>query len=69
MPLINCKVELSLDCYAKCIIIIGGTDVTFAIKDTKPYVPVGAWKTKDNARLSKLLKKDLKDQFIGINTK
>ena len=36
MPLINCKVELSLDCYAKCIIIIGETDVTFAIRDTKP---------------------------------
>ena len=35
MPLINCKVELSLDWYTKCITIIGGTDATSVIRDAK----------------------------------
>ena len=56
MPLINCKVELSLDWYAKCVLIVGnGTDATFAVTDTKLYVPVVTLKTEDNAKLSKLL--------------
>ena len=56
VSLINCKVELSLDWYAKCMLIIGnGTAATFAITDTKLYVPVVILKTEDNAKLSKLL--------------
>ena len=70
MPLINCNVELSLEWYAKCVLIIGnGTAATFAITDTKLYAPVVTLKTKDNAKLSKLLNEGFKDQFIGINTK
>ena len=55
MPLINCKVELSLDWYTKCITIIGGTDAAFVIRDAKLYVPVVTLKTEENPKLSKLL--------------
>ena len=55
MPLINRKVDFSLDWYAKCIIIMGGTDVNFVIRDAKLYVPNVTLKTEDNAKLSKLL--------------
>ena len=60
MLLINCKVELSLDWYTKCIIIMGGTAATFVIKDAKLYVPVVTLKTEDNAKLSKLLNERFK---------
>ena len=61
MPLINCKVELSLEWYAKCVLIIGnGTAATFAMTYTKLYVPVVTLKTEDNAKLSKLLNKGFK---------
>ena len=66
MPLINCKVELSLDWYTKCIIIMGGTVATFVIRDAKLYVPVVTLKTEDNV---KLLNERFKYQFIEINTK
>ena len=61
IPLINCKVELSLDWYAKCMLNIGnGTAATFAVTDTKFYVPVVTLKTEDNAKLSKLLNEGFK---------
>ena len=61
MPLINCKVELSLEWYAKCVLIIGnGTAATFAMTYTKLYVPVVTLKIEDNAKLSKLLNKGFK---------
>ena len=41
-----------------------GTAANFAITDTKLYVPVVTLKTEDNAKLSKLLSKDLKDQIL-----
>ena len=40
MPLINCKVALSLKWYANCILFSAGTAATFAITDTKLYVPI-----------------------------
>ena len=55
MPLINCKVEISLKWYENCVLSSGGTTATFAITDTKFYVPVVTLKTEDNAKLSKLL--------------
>ena len=55
MPLINCKVELSLKWHVNCILPSAGNAATFAITDTKLYVPVVTLKTKDNARLSELL--------------
>ena len=60
MPLINCKVELSLKWYENCILSSAGTAATFAITDTKLYVPVVTLKTEDNAKLSKLLSEGFK---------
>ena len=60
MPLINCKVELSLTWYENCILFSAGIAATFAITDTKLYVPIVTLKTKDNASLSKLLSKGFK---------
>ena len=69
IPLINCKVELSLKWYENCILSSSGTAATFTITDTKLYVPVVTLKTEDNTKLSKLLTEALKDQFIGTNIK
>ena len=61
MQLFNCKVELSLDWYAKCMLIIGnGTAATFAVTDTKFYIPVVTLKIEDNAKLSILLNEGFK---------
>ena len=60
MPLINCKVELSLKWYENCILSSAGTAATFAITDTKLYVPIVTLKTEDNAKLSKLLSEGFK---------
>ena len=60
MPLINCKIELSLKWYENCILSSAGTAATFAITDTKLYVPVVTLKTEGNARLSKLLSEGFK---------
>ena len=53
MPLINCKVELSLKWYENCILSSAGTAATFTITDTKLYVSVFTLKTEDNTKLSK----------------
>ena len=60
MLLINCKLELSLKWYENCILSSLGTAATFAITDTKLYVPVLTLKTEDNAKLSKLLNEGFK---------
>ena len=57
MPLINCKVELSLKWYENCMLSSAGTAATFAITDIKLYVSVVTLKTRDNAKLSELLSK------------
>ena len=60
MSLINCKVELSLKWHKNCILSSAGTAATFAITDTKLYVPVVTLKTEDNVKLSKLLNEGFK---------
>ena len=60
MPLINCKVELSLEWYENCILSSAGTAAIFTITDTKLYVPVVTLKTEDNVKLSKLLNEGFK---------
>ena len=60
MPLINCKVELSLKWNENCILSSAGTAATFTITDTKLYIPVVTLKTEDNAKLSELLSKGFK---------
>ena len=69
MPLINCKVELSLTWNQNCIVSREVGDSTFAITDAKLYVPVVTLKTKDNAKLSRLLSEGFKDQSTGMNTR
>ena len=60
MPIINCKVELSLKRYENCILSSAGTAAIFAITDTKLYVPVVTLKTEDTVELSKLLNEEFK---------
>ena len=67
MPLINCKVELSLGWYENCILSSAGNNATFTITDAKPYVPIVTLSAEDNAKLSKLLGKGFKILFIGTN--
>ena len=56
MSLVNCKVELRLNCYAECMLIIGsGTAGTSTITDTKFYDSIVTLKTEENVKLSKLL--------------
>ena len=45
MPLINCKVKLSLKWYENCILSGAGNAATFTITDAKCYVPIVALKT------------------------
>ena len=60
MPLINCKVELSLSWNPNCFLsnLVGNS--TFTITDAKLYVPVVTLSTEDNAKLSKLLTEGFK---------
>ena len=53
MPLINCKVELSLKWYDRCLLTTANT-ATFKITDAKLYVPTVTLSVQDNAKLSKL---------------
>ena len=63
MPLINCKVELSLKWYENCILSSAGTAATFTITDAKLYVPIVTLRTEDNTKLSKLLNKGFKSSI------
>ena len=53
MPLINCKVELSLNWIERCLLTFANT-ATFKINDAKLYVPIVTLSAEDNAKLSKL---------------
>ena len=55
MSLVNCKVEYSLTWYENCILSSAGTAATFAITDTKLYLPIVILKTENNSKLSRLL--------------
>ena len=55
MPLINYKVEISLNWYENVILSSAGTAATFTTTDTKFYVPVVILKIEDSTKLSKLL--------------
>ena len=60
MPLINCKVELSLKWYEECILSNSGNAATFIITDAKLYIPIVTLKTEDNTKSSKLLSEGFK---------
>ena len=57
MPLINCKVELSLSCNPNCVLSNLVGDSTITIIDANLYVPIVTLSAQDNAKLSKLLSK------------
>ena len=54
MPLINCKIELSLKWIENCVLTVANT-ATFKITDAKLYVPIVTLSAEDHAKLSKLL--------------
>ena len=60
IPLVNCKIELSLSWIENCILSSAGTAATFTIIDTKLYVHIVTLKIKDNTKLSKLLSNTFK---------
>ena len=57
MPLINCKVELSLKGIENCVLTTSANanKATFEITDARLYVPIVTLSAQDNAKLSKLL--------------
>ena len=59
MPLINCKVELSLKWYERCLLTTANT-ANFKITDAKLYVLIITLSVEDNAKLTKLLNEELK---------
>ena len=62
MPLINCKVKLSLRWIENCVLttVANANKAIFKITDTKLYVPVVTLSAEDNVKLSKLLGKGFK---------
>ena len=59
MLLINCKVELSLKWYERCL-LTAATTPTFRITDAKLYVPIVTLSIEDNTKLTKLLNEGFK---------
>ena len=63
MTLINCEVNLILTWSRNCIIVSSDDadqNATFAITDTKLYIPVITLSEQDNAKLSQQLKSGFK---------
>ena len=63
MPLINCEVNLILTCLSTCALIannIPNQNATFAITDTKLYVPVVTLSTQENTKFLQQLKSGFK---------
>ena len=59
MPLVNCKIELSLNWIEKCLLTTANTAI-FKIIDVKLYVPVVTLSAEDNVKLLKLLSEGFK---------
>ena len=60
MPLINCEVNPILTWSSTCVITNSNGAGTFAITDTKLYVPVVSLSTQENTRLFQQLKSGFK---------
>ena len=63
MPLINCEVNLILTWSSTCVIVATGVqnqNATFAITDTKLYVPIVTLSTQENTKFLQQLKSDFK---------
>ena len=59
MPLINCKIELSLNWIEKCLLRTANSAI-FKITDTKRYVLIVTLSAEDNVKLLKLLSERFK---------
>ena len=59
IPLISCKVEISLKWYDRCLLSTANT-ATFKITDAKLYFPIVTLSVEDNAKLTKLLNEGIK---------
>ena len=59
IPLINSKVELTVNWIERCVLTIANTAI-FKITDAKLYVPVVILSTEDNLKLSTLLSEEFK---------
>ena len=59
MPLINCRVELSLNWIERCILTVANTEM-LKITDAKLYVLIITLSAEDNVKLSKLVSKGFK---------
>ena len=67
MPLINCEINLMLYWSENCFLSSNAATnqaATFAITDTKLYVPVLTLSTQDNAKLLQQLKSEFKRIII-----
>ena len=63
MPLINCEINIFLTWSANWVIIyadVANQNTTFAIIETKLYVPVAILSTQDNAKLWRQLESSFK---------
>ena len=63
MPLINCKVELSLKWIENCMLNTV-TAAAFKITDAKLHIPIVTLLSEDNLKLSKLLSEGFKRSFF-----
>ena len=68
MPLINCKVEISLKWIERCLLTVANT-ATFKITDAKLYVTIVTLSAEGNAKLSKLLSEGFKRAVYWNNYK
>ena len=59
MPLINCKVEISLKWIERCLLTVANSAI-FKRTDAKLYVPIVTLSSEDNVKLSKLLSEGFK---------
>ena len=60
IPLINCEVNLILTLSSTCVITNSNSAGTFAITDTKLYVPVVTLSTQENTKFLQQLKSGFK---------
>ena len=67
MSLINCEINFILTWSGKCVIFNDKKATTFAITDTKLYIPVVTLSTKNNAKLMQQLKSGFKKDLVGTN--
>ena len=67
MSLINCETNLILTWFDICVLSNDSNAPTFAIIDTKLYVPIVTLTTQDNAKLLDNYDHALNEQLIGTN--